>query len=307
MNPRILRLLPEQLAESGKIPIIAGPTASGKTELAIALAEALRGEIISADSMQFYRGVDIGSAKPTPDELRRVPHHLIDTMDISEKSDIYRFRDNALRIIEEIRSRGNRPVIAGGSGLYIHALVYGLDDLPFDHALRKELDERYDNPEHFGELADLMQKECPQDFEKFGGHRRKLIRAREVFLLSGHQITELQHGYGDPDPRFAQFIITRDRDDLKRRIRKRTAKMLDHGWIEEAKRLLAQGILNAPTAWQAIGYAQIKDYLDGIISRTELEEQIATATWQYARRQMTWFRNRHPQAIPLVIPPDEEK
>ena len=254
--------------------------------------------------MQFYRGLDIGTAKPTEEERRLVPHHLIDSMDISEKSDVFRFRTDALRIIGEIRARGRLPVVAGGSGLYLHALVYGLDVLPADQSLRDELDAAYDNEEHFPELAVLMKRECPHDFKKFFPHRRKMIRAREVYLLSGKQITELQSGGSAPDPAFSQFVLVRDRADLVRRIRRRALQMLDSGWIEEARAMLAKGLLQAPTAWQAIGYAQIDDYLAGRINRDELLESIVIATRQYARRQASWFRSQHKEAVTLAIPPE---
>lgn len=282
-----------------------GPTAAGKSELAFALARECGGEIVSADSMQFYRGLDIGTAKPTAGERRLVPHHLIDSMDISEKSDVFRFRTDALRIIDDIRARGHLPVVAGGSGLYLHALVYGLDVLPAKQSLRDELDAAYDNDAHFPELAAVMERECPLDFRRFYPHRRKMIRAREVFLLSGKQISELQTGESAPDPAFAQFVLVRDRADLVRRIRARAALMLDSGWIEEARTMLAKGLLQAPTAWQAIGYAQIGDYLAGKMSREELLESIVIATRQFARRQATWFRSRHKEAVVLTLPAED--
>jgi len=281
-----------------------GPTAAGKSELAFALAKECGGEIVSADSMQFYRGLDIGTAKPTAEERRQVPHHLIDSMDISEKSDVFRFRTDALRIIDEIRKRGKLPIVAGGSGLYLHALVYGLDVLPAKQSLRDELDAAYDNDERFPELAAVMERECPLDFKRFYPHRRKLIRAREVFLLSGKQISELHSGESAPDPAFAQFVLVRDRADLVRRIRKRAETMLDSGWIEEARTMLAKGLLDAPTAWQAIGYAQIGEHLAGKTTRAELLESIVIATRQYARRQASWFRTQHKEAVFLTLPAD---
>ena len=302
MTPATLRSLLDTVRRSSGIPVIMGPTATGKSELTFALARECDGEIVSADSMQFYRGLDIGTAKPTAEERRAVPHHLIDSMDISEKSDVFRFRTDALRIIGEIRSRGRLPIVAGGSGLYLHALVYGLDVLPAEQSLRDELDAAYDNDEGFPELAAIMKRECPLDFNRFYPHRRKLIRAREVFLLSGKQITELQSGESVPDPAFAQFVLVRDRADLVRRIRERAEAMLKSGWIEEARNMLAQGLLNAPTAWQAIGYAQIGDYLAGKMTRDELLESIVIATRQFARRQATWFRNRHKEAAFLSVP-----
>ena len=305
MTPATLRRLLDAVRRSPGIPVIMGPTAAGKSELAFALARECGGEIVSADSMQFYRGLDIGTAKPTAGERRLVPHHLIDSMDISEKSDVFRFRTDALRIIDDIRARGHLPVVAGGSGLYLHALVYGLDVLPAKQSLRDELDAAYDNDAHFPELAAVMERECPLDFRRFYPHRRKMIRAREVFLLSGKQISELQTGESAPDPAFAQFVLVRDRADLVRRIRARAALMLDSGWIEEARTMLAKGLLQAPTAWQAIGYAQIGDYLAGKMSREELLESIVIATRQFARRQATWFRSRHKEAVVLTLPAED--
>ncbi|MBR3507012.1 MAG: tRNA (adenosine(37)-N6)-dimethylallyltransferase MiaA [Lentisphaeria bacterium] len=301
MTPATLRNLLDAIRRTSGIPVIMGPTAAGKSELAFALARECGGEIVSADSMQFYRGLDIGTAKPTAEERRLVPHHLIDSMDISEKSDVFRFRTDALRIIGEIRSRGHLPVVAGGSGLYLHALVYGLDVLPAKQSLRDELDAAYDNEEHFPELAAIMERECPFDFRRFHPHRRKLIRAREVFLLSGKQISELQSGGFTPDPAFAQFVLVRERTDLVNRIRRRAARMLESGWIEEAKEMLAKGLLRTPTAWQAIGYAQIGDYLAGKMTREELLESIVIATRQYARRQASWFRSQHKEAAFLTV------
>ena len=305
MTPATLRNLLDAVRRTTGIPVIMGPTAAGKSELAFALARECGGEIVSADSMQFYRGLDIGTAKPTAEERRHVPHHLIDSMDISEKSDVFRFRTDALRIIGEIRARGRLPVVAGGSGLYLHALVYGLDVLPAKQSLRDELDAAYDNDAHFPELATVMEHECPLDFKRFYPHRRKLIRAREVFLLSGKQISELHSGGFAPDPAFAQFVLVRARADLVCRIRRRAAVMLDSGWIEEARTMLAKGLLRAPTAWQAIGYAQIGDYLAGKMTRDELLESIVIATRQYARRQASWFRSQHKEAFTLTVPVED--
>ena len=305
MTPATLRNLLDTVRRTPGVPVIMGPTAAGKSELAFALARECGGEIVSADSMQFYRGLDIGTSKPTAEERRQVPHHLIDSMDIEEKSDVFRFRTDALRIIGEIRARGHLPGVAGGSGWYLHALVYGLDVLPADQGLRDELDAAYDNEEHFPELAAVMERECPLDFKRFYPHRRKLIRAREVFLLSGKQITELHSGGFSPDPMFAQFVLVRDRADLVRRIRGRAAQMLESGWIEEARAMLAKGLLRTPTAWQAIGYARIGDCLAGKMTREELLESIVVATRQYARRQASWFRSQHREAVVLAVPAED--
>lgn len=288
----------------GCATVIMGPTASGKSDLAFRLARFCGGEIVSADSMQFYRGLEIGVAKPSKEERAAVPHHLLDTMDISEKSDIFRFCDEAERAVRDIRARGAVPIITGGSGLYLHAWIYGLDPLPAKQELRDELDAKYDNEAHFPELVFYMKRHCPLDCERFAGHRRKLIRACEVYLLSGKQMTELQSGRKNAPPRPDQksFVLCWDRDALKDRIRRRAAEMLSHGWIEEAEVMIRKGLLSAPTAWQALGYAQIGRYLKGEMNRTELLEAISTATWQFARRQLTWFAHQHPEAERISMP-----
>lgn len=293
--------LPDFLSDQ-KIPVIMGPTASGKSALALAIADLCGGEIVSADSMQFYRGLNIGVAKPTAEEQTRVRHHLLDTMEISEKSDIFRFVDDADAAIADIRSRGHLPIVAGGSGLYLRALIYGLDPLPAKQSLRDELDAKYDNEEHFPELIAFMQKNCPQDCERFSQHRRKLIRACEVFMLSGKQISELQSGEKKPRPDIHSYVLVWERDELKRRIRQRTDIMLEEGWIDEADALIKQGLLESPTAWQALGYSHIARYLKGELSRKELPEAIAVSTWQFARRQITWFTHQHPEAEIIHMP-----
>ena len=285
-------------------PVIMGPTASGKSALAMEIARASGGEILSADSMQQYRGLDIGTAKASPEERREIPHHMIDILDIGEKSDIFQYCERAEQAVRDILDRGGRPVMEGGSGLYLHAFLYGLDRLPADPRLREELNDRYDNAEHFPELQAIMAERAPADREKFGDHRRKLIRAYEVVLLSGHQMTELQSGTGAPRAGFRQFLLVWDRAALRERIFRRTEEMLSSGWIEEAERMIAAGLLESPTAWQALGYARIGEYLSGRMTRTELRDKIAVATCQYARRQMTWFRNRHPDAEFVNMPLD---
>ena len=285
-------------------PVIMGPTASGKSALAQAVARASNGEILSADSMQQYRGLDIGTAKATPAERAEIPHHLIDVLDIEEKSDIFQYCLRAEQTVHEILARGARPVMEGGSGLYLHAFLYGLDHLPADPRLREELDRKYDNAEHFPELQEIVGSRAPADLEKFGTHRRKLIRAYEVFLLSGHPMTELQSGPRPPRKGFRQFLLVWDRAALRERIFQRTEIMLSSGWIEEAERMISAGLLKSPTAWQALGYARIGEYLSGGITRAELRDKIAVATCQYARRQMTWFRHRHPDAELVNMPLD---
>ena len=283
-----------------------GATASGKTALALKLAERLGGEIISADSMQIYRGLDIGTAKPTAEERRRVPHYLIDIADISEKYDVFRFVSEAENCLALIRSRNRIPVVAGGTGLYLRALLYGLDPMPANAALREEIDRRYDNDGHYSELCALMEQEDPEDFRKFASNRRKLLRAREVFLLSGKPMAHLQERWkqAPPRPDARSFVLVWEPAELKQRIARRCREMLAAGWIGEAEHFLKSGLGHSPTAWQVLGYKEIAAYLQGNLKRTELEERIVTVTWQFARRQNTWFRTQHPEAMRIPMPSD---
>ncbi len=292
------------LAEAERTSVIMGPTASGKSSLALLLAERFNGEIVSADSMQFYRGLEIGVAKPTAAEQARVRHHLLDTMNISEKSDIFRFQKEAENAVADIRARGKLPVVAGGSGLYLHALLYGLDPMPADAVLREELNKKFDHDEGFPELTAIMAEKCPDDLTRFGADRRKLLRAYEVYLLSGSQMTDLQKKRHNQKarPDMQSFVLIWEREELKKRILARTEEMLRTGWIGEARTLLAQGLMETPTAWQALGYSHIARYLAGGLSRADLPQAIATSTWQFARRQITWFTHQHPEAIPIHMP-----
>ncbi len=288
--------------------VIMGPTASGKSGIAMEAAVRFGGEIITADSMQLYRGLDIGTAKPTPEDRRRVPHHLLDVLDISERSDLFTYRNAAERSIGEIRAGNALPILAGGTGLYLRALLYGLDNMPADQTLRAELDAEFDHPEGEKKLREFMQKNDPGDFERWKDHRRKLIRACEVFRLTGQSMTGLQKTWPKavqrPDAR--SFVLHWQRDALKERIARRCAEMLRGGWIEETVRMEKKGLFEAPTAWQALGYPIIRDFLHGRLPENELEERISTATWQYARRQMTWFRGQHPEAEIIELPAETE-
>ncbi len=285
--------------------IIGGPTASGKSALALELARLYNGEIINCDSMQLYKTLDIGTAKPTAAERAEIPHHLLDIYDISERSDVYKFRRMALDCIAEILSRKKLPVLVGGSGFYLKALTDGLDDLPGDIELRKKLDLEFDGDENFDKLRAVMAQKDPAALEKFNNHQRKLIRALEVFELTGKSILELQKNTPEPFPYKYKFItILPDRELLKQKIRLRAGIMLDQGWINEADNAIKNGLLNTPTAHQALGYAEIGKFINGDFTREQLIESISTKTWQFARRQYTWFRHQHPESIIISTPED---
>ena len=286
-----------------KILVIMGPTASGKSSLALEAAKLYHGEIVSADSMQLYKGLEIGTAQPTITERACVPHHLVGIWNISERADVFTFQTLADSAISDIRSRGKLAVVAGGTGLYLKNLLYGLDDMPGDRELRKELDVLYDAPEKEEALKIRMAELDPEALAKFQLCRRRLIRALEVKLLTGKSILELQSN-STPKLRYPNICAIKldvAPDELAEKIAVRAKQMLDCGWIEEAQKAINSGLLQTPTAHQALGYKIIAEYLDGKISKDKLYEKICAATRQYARRQRTWFRHQHPEAIPMTV------
>ena len=288
-----------------KSPIfIAGPTAVGKSEIALLLAEKTGGEIISADSMQVYRGLDIGTAKPSSADRTRVPHHLIDVCDLTEAFDAAKFVRLAQKAVAEIQSRGRVPVFCGGTGLYFNAylsglgeapsanpeLRAGLEELPFE-ALLKELHER--DPEAYGKID----KQNP----------RRVIRAVEVIRLTGKKFSE-QRADWKSEVRSQKsevvFALTRKADDLHARINARVDEMFRRGLVDETRELLRHGLEQNQTAMQAIGYRQVVEHLRGERPLAETIEQVKIRTRQFAKRQLTWFRRQlDPEWIELK--PDE--
>ncbi len=279
--------------------VIAGATASGKSSCALEAAKRYDGEIVSVDSMQLYRELPIGTAQPSAADKLAVPHHLTGIYDLAERSEVFRFCAEADSVIADVISRGKLPILCGGTGLYLKALLYGLDDLPGDRELRAELDALYDSEDGEKLLHERIAAVDPAAFEKWKLCRRRLIRALEVFLLTGKSIVELQQG-SRQKLRYPvrAFIIERESGVLKKRIADRAVQMLDNGWIEEAEAAIKAGLFSTPTAHQALGYKQIDTFLKGGFNRDTLLEKICTATWQYARRQRTWFRHQHPEAVP---------
>ena len=280
--------------------VIMGPTASGKSALAMQLAERLGGEIISADSMQLYRGLEIGTAQPLLAERQKVRHHLVGIWDLSQKSDVFSYCKLADAAIADTVSRHKIPIVCGGTGMYLKALLYGLDDLPADPKLRRELDERYDSAAGEAALHTLMAQLDPTALAKWQNCRRRLIRALEVKMLTGKSLLSFQTGNAAGRYGFlAAWKIELPPEVLRKKIAARTEAMLASGWIDEARSAIAAGLLETPTAHQALGYRLIGQYLNGEFSRDELKQRLITATWQYARRQRTWFRHQHPDITPL--------
>lgn len=270
---------------------LAGPTASGKSALALALAHRLNGEIISVDSMQVYRGLDIGTAKPTSAEQSDIRHHLIDIVDPCDPFDVARFLELSREVEADVYSRGRTPIYCGGTGLYFKALFHGVSLAPpSDPKLREELEQ--------APLSDLLAelaRSDPQTYENIDrDNRRRVVRAVEAVRLSGRPFSEQQSNWDSPDAvvRKNFFAVARDPEDLRRRIDVRVDKMFADGLVEETRTLLKNGLRENRTAMQAIGYRQVVEHLEGQRTLDATVALIKTRTWQFSRRQKTWLRNQ---------------
>ncbi len=283
-----------------KPPIfIAGPTAVGKSEIVLALAQQLGGEIISADSMQVYRGLDIGTAKPLPAERARVPHHLIDICDLAESFDVAQFIRLAQKAVAEIQSRGRVPVFCGGTGLYFNAFLSGLGEAPSANPeLRAELEAL-----PFEALLRELRERDPEAYGKIDKQNlRRVIRAVEVIRLTGKKFSEQRAewkvGSSRCDDRTAQCAVptihcfTRQPADMHARINARVDEMFRRGLVDETRELLKLGLEQNQTAMQAIGYRQVVEHLRGERSLVETIEHVKIRTRQFAKRQLTWFRRQ---------------
>lgn len=274
---------------------LVGPTAVGKSAVALELVQLVDLEIVSADSMQVYRGMDIGTAKPSPAERALVPHHLIDVCEVSDVFDVKQFIEMASRIIDGIHSRGKKALVVGGTGLYIRALRHGLFEGPSRNEELRERLEKMSAVQLFEELERLD----PATAQRIDRHNpRRLVRALEVFHESGQPISELQKEWGrdkDSDAAVpAGFMLDRDRKDLHTRIERRIDQQIASGWLDEVRQLRERGLEKNPTAMQAAGYRELTAHLRGELSLAEAVVLIKTRTRQLAKRQLTWFR-REPQ------------
>ncbi|MBI3414624.1 MAG: tRNA (adenosine(37)-N6)-dimethylallyltransferase MiaA [Verrucomicrobia bacterium] len=284
---------------------LAGPTAVGKSAIALQLAELLAGEIISVDSMQVYRGLDIGTAKPSAAERVRVPHHLIDVADLSESFDAARFIRLAQAAREEIQARGRVPIFCGGTGLYFKAFLDGLGQAPpADPQVRGEL-ENIPLPVLLTEL----EKSDPVTFGKIDRQNpRRVIRALEVIRLTGKPFSVQRSAWSANDPSDSRisagpfFVLTRAPGDLQRRIDLRVEEMFRRGLVSETEFLLTHGLEQNRTAMQAIGYRQVVEHLSGERSLSATSELVKVRTKQFAKRQLTWFR-RHARAVWITLEP----
>jgi len=283
---------------------LAGPTAVGKSEIALALAEKTGGEIISADSMQVYRGLDIGTAKPPPAGRARVPHHLIDICDLAENFDAAQFIRLAQKAVGEIQSRNKIPVFCGGTGLYFKAYLSGLGEAPAGHpGLRAELEAA-----PFESLLRELRGRDPAAYEKIDRQNpRRVIRAVEVIRLTGKKFSEQRAEWKAQcalPVKTNFYCFTRPPADLHARINARVDAMFARGLVDETRELLLRGLGQNRTAMQAIGYRQAAEHLRGERPLAETIELVKSRTRQFAKRQLTWFRRQlDPEWIELR--PDE--
>lgn len=274
--------------DTSPIITVVGATATGKSDLALDLADRLGGEIINTDSMQFYRGMDIGTAKLPADERRGIPHHLIDILDVTEEANVQHFQARARAAIADIRERGLRPILVGGSGLYVRAAVDHMEFPGTDLEVRARLE-----AEVAGDRWALHQKLRdldPKAAEKITvNDQRRIARALEVIELTGRPFSAQLPDYQEIEPT-VHLGLSMDRAILHERIATRVELMWDHGWVDEVTRLLDVGLAEGKTASRAIGYAQIQRHLAGELTAAEAKEETTVRTRQFARRQDTWFR-----------------
>ena len=277
-----------------KIICVAGPTASGKTALAIDLAKEWDGEVVSCDSMQVYRRMDIGTAKPTAEEMQGIPHHMIDVADPEEPFSVSRYCAMATPIVEDILSRGKTVILAGGTGLYMDGLIRGGDFAPCPSTGRREELERLAEQQGIEALRTMLRKVDPDSADRLHpSDRKRIIRALEVYLETGITITEHDRRTKLVPPKYDPLWLGIDfaeRSELYRRIDLRVERMLEAGLIDEIRGLLASGLSPDCTAMQAIGYKEFAAALEGKCSMAEATALVQQSSRRYAKRQLTWFR-----------------
>lgn len=285
-----------------KVLVIAGPTAVGKTDLSIKLAKELNGEIISTDSMQIYKYMDIGSAKITKEEMCGVPHHMIDIVDPSTPFSVADYKEMAQKCIDDIISRGKLPILTGGTGLYINALTCNMNFTEAENDLkyRSELEELAEK--HGNEYIHNMLKDIdPISYKEIHyNNRKRVIRALEVYKLTKKPFSSFNAGeefYNGPYD-VTYYVLNMDREKLYNRINLRVDMMMDKGLLEECIKLKEMGYNSSVQSMQGIGYKEIFYYLENKISLNEAVEMIKQGSRNYAKRQLTWFR-RDPRAIIL--------
>lgn len=276
-----------------KVIVICGPTASGKTALSIELAKKINGEIISADSMQIYKDMDIGTAKPSKEEMQGIKHYLLDFVSPDARYSVAEYKKDAKKAIKEIIEKGKTPIIVGGTGLYVDSLIYEIEynDIKVDENYREKLEEivKKEGLEKLYKMAteidsEAMEKISPND-------KKRIMRVLEIYKATGKTKTEqeAESRKNPPEYDYKVFALNWDREKLYERINKRVDIMIEQGLIEEVKEILKK-YNKFPTAMQGLGYKEVVDYLHGVYTKEEMIEKIKMETRRYAKRQLTWFR-----------------
>lgn len=276
-----------------KVVVICGPTASGKTALSIELAKKINGEIVSADSMQIYKDMNIGTAKPTIEEMQGIKHYLLDFISPEERYSVAQYKQDAKVAIKEIISKGKTPIIVGGTGLYVDSLIYEIEynDIEIDVNYRKEL-EKIIEKQGLGELYKQALQIDPIAMEKISPNdKKRIMRVLEIYKSTGKTKTqqELESRKNPVEYDYRVFAINWDREVLYQRINKRVDIMIEQGLIDEVKSILKK-YNKFPTAMQGLGYKEVVDYINGTYTKEEMIEKIKMETRRYAKRQLTWFR-----------------
>ena len=277
-----------------KVIVIVGPTASGKTALSIELAKRINGEIVSCDSMQIYKDMDIGSAKPSLEEMQGIKHYMIDIVKPDERFSVAEYKKQAEKAIEEILSKGKTPIVIGGTGLYADSLIYSIEypEIEFDQNYRIKLEKKANTQEGLIELYNEAKRIDEEAIEKISENdKKRIIRILEIFHSTGKTKTqlEIESRRNEVKYDYRVFAIDMNREILYDRINKRVDTMIENGLIQEVKNLLNKYEI-FPTAMQGLGYKEVVEYLDGKLTKEEMIEKIKQETRRYAKRQLTWFR-----------------
>ena len=276
-----------------KVIVICGPTASGKTSLSIELAKKINGEIVSCDSMQIYKDMTIGTAKPTVEEMQGIPHYLIDCVSPTERYSVADYKKDATKAIEKIIAKNKVPIIVGGTGLYLESLIYNIEynEIETDLEYREKIAE-IEKEKGLETLYEMAQNIDAKAMEKISHNdRKRIFRVLEIYHSTGKTKTqlEIESRKNEPKYNFILFGITMDREKLYDRINQRVDIMINQGLIEEVEELIKKYDV-FPTAMQGLGYKEVVEYLKGLTTKEEMIDKIKTETRRYAKRQLTWFR-----------------
>jgi len=280
--------------KNGEVIVIVGPTASGKTEISIRLAQKINGEIISCDSMQIYKDMNIGTAKPDKKEQGGIKHYLIDCVSPESRFSVSEYKKLAIEAIEEILSKGKTPIIVGGTGLYIDSLIYGIEfqEMKFDEKYRSQLEEKASEKEGLLELYNLAYRIDPDAMKIISPNdKKRIIRILEIYKNTGKNKTQqnIESVKNGVPYNYNVFAIKWEREKLYDRINKRVDLMIEKGLIKEVQWLLEK-YDTFPTAMQGLGYKEVVEYIEGKLTKEEMIEKIKQQTRKYAKRQLTWFK-----------------